>query len=331
MANTLKICSEVLVPISLLETTELITSEKLVWVAVALHAAMDEKRHLTQSWVADMTGYCRQTVAKDLDRLKALGLCTKSRTLVAAKLGGRAIPVAPELLLDTSVSPAARLMRMRVQATAARKGPVKLKWASLCEEVGKGIKSVRKSLDQLVQASWLSVAQANRVAPLCLIQRNPIREHYENRKAVAMRAIMLAEFKGEAIMKEIVSFLTTSRNYLDNARPAFLEGMELDRYFPKDDVAFELNGNQHYVATELYDEETVRKQRLRDAAKRDICAREGTNLVVVRPEDLSLITVLQKIGKLLPLRNLLGAKPLIDYLESECAAYRRNCPRVVPG
>ena len=48
-----------------------------------------------------------------------------------------------------------------------------------------------------------------------------------------------------------ISLLTTAGNYLSNARPAFLEGMELDRYFPKDDVALGFNGNQHYVATEL--------------------------------------------------------------------------------
>ena len=330
MAGTMKICSEVLVPISLLEAKELITSEKLVWVAVALHAAMGEKRHLTQSWVAEMTGYCRQTVAKDLDRLKALGLCSANKTLVRGKPGGRAIPVPPELLLDTSLSPAARLLRMQLQATAARKGALELKWASLCEEGHMGIKSVRKSLDKLVETSWLSVTQANRLAPLCLIQRNPIREHYENRKAVAMRAITTAKFKGEAILKEILSLLTTCRNYLTNASPAFLEGMEIDFYFPKNDLAMELNGNQHYVATELYDEETVRKQRLRDAAKREICAREGINLVVVRPQDLSVATILEKIGKLLPLRNLLGAKPLMDYLEAECAAYRRHCPAVAP-
>ena len=89
MADTLKICSEVPVPISLLEAKELINSEKLVWVAVALHAAMDEKQRLTQSWVAGMTGYCRQTVAKDLDRREALGLCRPDKTLVRGKPGGR--------------------------------------------------------------------------------------------------------------------------------------------------------------------------------------------------------------------------------------------------
>ena len=152
-----------------------------------------------------------------------------------------------------------------------------------------------------------------------------------------MREILKAESEGEAIMKEALSLLVDSRVFLDNASPSFLvnpdtgEQLEFDRYYPKDDVAFEFNGAQHYVATERYDEEAVRKQRLRDAAKRDICAREGIDLVVVRPQDLSLTTMLQKIGKLLPLRNLLGAKPLIDYLESECAAYRRNCPTVGPG
>ena len=75
----------------------------------------------------------------------------------------------------------------------------------------------------------------------------------------------------------------------------------------------------------------MRKQRLRDAAKRNICAENGITLVVVHPEDLSLGQLLQKVGKLLPLRNLLGARPIINYLESACAAYRRQCPKVVPS
>ena len=74
----------------------------------------------------------------------------------------------------------------------------------------------------------------------------------------------------------------------------------------------------------------MRKQRLGDAAKRAIYARNGIALVVVHPEDLSLGQLLQKVGKLLPLRNLLGARPIINYLESACAAYRRQSPKVVP-
>ena len=203
--------------------------------AVALHAAMGEKRRLTQTLLAEMTGHCRQTVAKGTDRLEALGLRTADTTLVRGKLGGRMILVAAGLLLDTSISPAARLIRMQLQGAEARKGTVQLKWAALCEELRKGIKSVRKSLNQLVQASWLSVAQANRVAPLCLIQRNPIEEHHGNRKAVAMREILTAEFKGEAIMKEALSLLVDSRVFIDNAPLAFLvnpdtgEKLEFDR------------------------------------------------------------------------------------------------------
>ena len=99
-----------------------------------------------------------------------------------------------------------------------------------------------------------------------------------------MREILRAEFKGEAPMKEALSLLVDSRVFLDNASPSFLvnpdtgEKLEFDRYYPKDDVVFEFDGAQHYVATERYDEEAVRKQRLRDAAKRDICAESGIRL-----------------------------------------------------
>jgi len=145
MASSLKICSEVLVPMSLLNSPDLITSEKLVWVAVAVHAAIGEKRRLTQLWVAEATGYCRQVVAKGLERLQALGLCSANKTVVRGSAGGRAIPVPPELLLDTSVSPAARLLRMQLQASAAHKRVLEFRWASLCEEAHKVIESRRKT------------------------------------------------------------------------------------------------------------------------------------------------------------------------------------------
>ena len=348
MVSIVECRSEVSVPILLLETTELTRSEKLVWVALALDAGMKEKPRLSYTRLAERIGFCRQTVAMAVDRLEALGWYAKDARgtnemhLSLPKLAGKAIEVAARLLLDTSISPGARLMHMQVQvqlqATEARKETFQFKYAALSKELRRGVKAVRKAVKQLVQASWLKLEQANRVAPILLTARNPVREAYEQMRASAAKHLNRAEFLGETLMREALSLLVDSENFVDDGSVGFLvnprtgERMQFDRYYPKHDVAFEFNGAQHYQATELYDQETADKQRARDAVKRDICAKNGVDLVVVHPQDLSLGQLLQKLRNLLPrlpLRNLVGGESIIEFLETACANYRRRVPAVI--
>jgi hypothetical protein len=120
---------------------------------------------------------------------------------------------------------------------------------------------------------------------------------------------------------------------MDNVRPGFLRNsktdnlMEFDRYYPNV-AAFEFNGAQHYRATELYDAETVRKQRARDLLKKQLCADKGIKLVTIHPQDLTLTGMLEKIKTLLPLRNLQGGGRLIRFLEGFSANYRKNAPEL---
>ena len=96
-------------------------------------------------------------------------------------------------------------------------------------------------------------------------------------------------------------------------------------------MGFEFNGYRHYRATELYNQQTVDRQRVRDAIERLLCAENGVDLVVVHPQDLSVSTLLKKMGRLLPLRSLVGAGPLIRFFEGAGADYQLRSPVAMPS
>ena len=374
--------SEVFVPISLLYTTELTASEKLVWAGLALDSDEKWQPRSPQVRLAKTIGICRQTVATAQRKLEALGWYAAGKGLGLAKLAGRTIRVAVELLVATSLRPAARLTRMQLQAQLevkleaqlgaqaqqarqvhsrlqvqpqhcmqvqvpatevaeevleeAHRGTLEFRYGPLSRQFGRGVKSLRSTVKQLQQAEWLDLSQTNRVAPVIVAARNPIQEHYEQMAADAELRLSRAKFLGEAIMREILSLIIDAATFVDDGSLGFLvnprtrEQMRLDRYYMDEKVGFEFNGYQHYRVTELYDQQTVDRQRERDATNRELCAKNGVALVVVHPQDLSVSTMLQKVGNLLPLRSLVGAGPLIRFLDRAAADYQLRSPVVIP-
>ncbi len=103
--------------------------------------------------------------------------------------------------------------------------------------------------------------------------------------------------------------------------------MELDRFYPQHRVAFEFNGPQHYGPTETFSAEDAAKQRSRDYIKMGLCLENKVTLLVVHSEDLTLPTIKQKIGNLLPLRDPEKFEHLVNYLESVSRSYRQAARR----
>ncbi len=103
--------------------------------------------------------------------------------------------------------------------------------------------------------------------------------------------------------------------------------MELDRFYPLYNTAFEFNGPQHYGPTELFSAEDAAKQRGRDLIKVGICLIKDITLLAIHPEDLTLQVMQQKVGSRLPLRDLRGHDLLINYLESVSRSYRQAARR----
>lgn len=205
------------------------------------------------------------------------------------------------------------------------------KWAQLQKLAGLDLRTIKRAVRALVDARWMWIAQKNRRAPIYFGLRNADEAYKEE----IARYLEKAGFVGEALMRSYLSLVSNTDECHDGARPEFLvnpasgERMELDRYYPLHRVAFEFNGKQHYVPTERFNKQQVAAQKKRDQLKQRICEGKGIKLIVVHPEDLSLVGILRKVGTLLPRKALRGFKETIRYLNFCAYRYRLRSQRPV--
>ncbi|HLN60795.1 MAG TPA: ArsR family transcriptional regulator [Symbiobacteriaceae bacterium] len=232
---------------------------------------------------------------------------------------GETAAIPAGILSDNRLRPQAKLLYGLLERRASP-----FTYKTLSEAVNLSLVTVRQTVRELAETGWLAVKQAHQLAPITFSLLNPGQAEV----AEADRRLQDADYKGEALMKEYLSLLIDSDRFEDNARPGFLinpltgEPMELDRYYPEG-AGFEHNGRQHYETTSLQPSENrLRMQRARDLMKEALCARNGIKLVVIHQADLTLESMQQKVGALLPLRDLRGHEALIAYLEQVSQANR---------
>lgn len=311
------------VPISLLLDPQLTPQAKLIWMAI---------RHFGRVRLDTRTGLSRPTIAKGLAELAAAGWSSTAPngpiTAVNRAPADACVIVPADLIVDRRTGVRGRILYGLLQWTPAfRNQAGQFAYPSLCRLTGSSLNTVKQAVSELVHTGWLRVTQANRRAPVQFSFSNPVVARAEAEVARASRRLEEARFRGEALMREYLSLLVDSHAFEDNAAPGFLvnpltdQRMELDRYYPPH-VAFEFNGPQHYGATDRFSGEDAAKQRTRDYIKLGICMDNGITVVVIHSEDLRLETMRQKVGQLLPLRNLQGHEPLIAFLESAGRRYR---------
>src|ERR1700744_4986390 len=77
---------------------------------------------------------------------------------------------------------------------------------------------------------------------------------------------------GQSLMRELIQ-KTISSPFVENYRPDWLLGLELDFYFPGLNLAIEFQGGQHY--TPVHGLGNLYSQRRRDTQKRKICSERG--------------------------------------------------------
>jgi hypothetical protein len=293
------------VPIALLLYRELTPSAKLVWMLCRLHARASPPAVSTLAAQA----------------------CLSPDTVRTALARGAAIPVPPgpavtlpgPLLTDPTSSPAAKVLYGILQSQNGE-----FTYPALSRLTGTGPNTLKRAVAALVQAEWLETEQRNRRAAVRCTLRNPVLVRQQMEVELARRRLQHDPNKGEALMKEFLSLLVDSREFEDNARPGFLvnpktgELLELDRFYVNV-AAFEYNGAPHFGTTE-----PAKEQQTRDLVKAGICALRQIPVVVVHSEDLSLAAMRAKIGRLLPLRDLAGHEPFIDFLERKAQRYRQE-------
>jgi hypothetical protein len=338
VSTTIAVPNAVRVPLAVLEAAELTSSDKLVWVALAARVGMLRNQRFAHVRLARCLGLCRQTVAAAMLRLGALGWYAGGKPcepVQTAKPSAHAqtIPVQLRLLLDASIPARARLVRMQLGAVLARDGELPNRYASVAQAIGAGVKAVRRAVQQLVKSNWLAVQPRNRVSPVSLTARNPVRESFDLLKARMTMDISVAEFTGEALMNAALLLIVGSEHGETHASPDFLRNretnakMHYDRYYQPERVALEFNGPQHDHATDVYDDEAVARQRVLDVIKQEVSDANGVHLIVVRPHDLSLGTLRQMVQGRLPLRDLVGGESVVRFVEKLLLNYRRACAR----
>lgn len=329
--DTMTTTEYILVPETLLQSQELLPSAKLVWIALLLNSYIKPQLRQSKTRLAELTGLSRPTVYTALAALESSGWypIEKPKGRILQEPSAK---IYTDLFLDTNLSATARLFHGLIQLTIGYKNNKtdEYRYFALSQELRIGLKSVRQAVGQLVQSGWLIMKQKHQLAPMTITLRHPIKEQFKVMMTRAINNLENAKFRGETLMKEFLSLIVASDDYMDNVKPGFLRNintdglLEFDRYYPNI-IAFEFNGPQHYRPTDLYDEKTVREQQIRDEQKRQLSCNKGITLAVVHPEDLSVAGMLDKIGGLLPLRNLRCGGQLINYLEEFGANYCKKC------
>lgn len=94
---------------------------------------------------------------------------------------------------------------------------------------------------------------------------------------------------------------TSDAEFIENFRPVWLFGMELDFYFPKHNVAIEFNGDQHYHATSLSVDPEPQKKR--DWQKRRICKERGIYVITIKAIDLMHGNMRKRLRHHLPIKT----------------------------
>ena len=197
-------------------------------------------------------------------------------------------------------------------------------------ELGKSRPFLSRSCNLLSKRGWLKLvrsAHSKLVVP-CI----PDAVEYEAADLLR-RKRAVAGYLGEFLMRMWLDRLVASGEYVDNARPDFLrnpkskQNLEYDRYYLIG-VAFEFNGDQHYMETDFFPRtEELEERQIRDLVKAGLSQKRHVILVEMTEEDLTLQGMLAKIPDVLPLNQVNEDSPYVRALTELSQEYRENVRR----
>lgn len=106
--------------------------------------------------------------------------------------------------------------------------------------------------------------------------------------------------QSELIAKKVLDQYFGRIGHLDNIRPDWLNGLELDRYYPTMGIAIEFQGDQHSRIVPVMHKgpEDFQKQLKSDTEKRHICEGRGIKLYAINLLDLDRFRVTEFAKKL---------------------------------
>jgi hypothetical protein len=323
---------DVKAPASLLLDPNLSPSAKLIWLF------LPQQPYRGPAQLRAKSGLTSPTIKRSLTQLRIAGWAESNASgwVPLHPRTGANTHIPWPLLTDRHTRSHTRLLYSILQLTPEfRHSTGAFTYASLSRMTNTSANTIKCSIKALIRTGWLDATQTNQLAPLSFTLRNPVAERARAEVDLAKFRLKLGKHGGEAIMREYLSLLIDSEQFIDDADPGFLVNpatlgkLELDRFYPPN-VGFEFQGPQHDHPTEHYTEAEVEIQKTRDYIKLGMCATLGITVVYVRPHGLSLQTMREKVGTLLPLRNLAGHEPLISFLERKSRAYRPRAARWTP-
>jgi len=317
-------------PAALLANPELTATSKVLW--AWLNFNIPSIRALAR-W----TGFSRNTVRVNLEKLEALGWVEQlepgpngSQSYRPRFDSGPAAMLPVQLLQARDVRPQGKVIYCCLQLVPEcyrKEGQLRL--TRLHQSAGVCHNTAKCALKNLVARGWARAEQDHRLAPLVFTLLNPVFRRQVGEVEAAHRRTQRAPFLGEALAAEGCRLLSPETQYFDNARPAGFEHpmtgerLEFDRYYIQAGVAVEFNGPQHDGPTAHFpDEQAWRRQRVRDLVKLGLAVERGIKLIVLRPEDLDLVTLRERLRGYLPLRDLSNHQPLVEYLTFRYEQYR---------
>lgn len=99
--------------------------------------------------------------------------------------------------------------------------------------------------------------------------------------------------RGQSLLRDLLLAMISGAAPLENFRPDWLHGMELDFWFPQHQLAFEFQGDQHFAP--VFGIDSHRAQAERDAIKRKLCLERGVILIAVEARELEIRKLRNKI------------------------------------
>lgn len=123
----------------------------------------------------------------------------------------------------------------------------------------------------------------------------------------------------QSLILEAFRFWFPSDVIIENYRPNWLNGMEIDLYLPKYRVGFEIQGKQHYLFVPYWQSSVSQyhEQRRRDGAKRKLARNHGDTILVIREFD----GLYKKLRNFFPKRTF---NFLPFPLQTKIKKYRKN-------
>lgn len=106
--------------------------------------------------------------------------------------------------------------------------------------------------------------------------------------------------QSELTAKKVFDQYFGNIRHLDNYKPEWLQGMELDRYYPSMGIAIEFQGDQHSRVVPVIHKgpQDLQRQINIDTKKRHICDQQGIRLYTINLLDLDRFSVVNFFKKL---------------------------------